>query len=154
MLSMYLVYYVAGVVSNLLIVIFVVLVSVAAIGAIVWAVYSTDRHCSPYSPKEHPRRYSLFQKGRKYCMGFTIAALIFIPLLLTMPSKEEAMVMMALKTGDDYFKKNPNSALSPQKVIGTFDSTAEELEKFMVKLPKILNKSIDLADKKLTKLEK
>ncbi len=154
MFNLYLLYYITGVVNDFMVVMTVLFTIVASVGCGMWIAFSTDRHDRSYKPEEHPRRYNLFQKGKKLFFGWGIPALIVFILCVTIPSKQEVLIMTALKTGDEYFEKNPKSALSPNKIIGTFDSTAEELEKFMTKLPKLLNKSIDVADKKLTNLEK
>lgn len=154
MLNLYLLYYITGVVNIFMLVLFFLFLVIACVGCGMWMGYSSDRHENPYNPKDHPRRYELCQKGKKLFFKWGIVAFIMLSLCIITPSKQEILTMTALKMGDDYFEKNPKSALSPSKIIGTFDATAEELEKFMVKLPKILNKSIDIADKKLTKLNK
>jgi hypothetical protein len=123
-------------------------------GGILYISFITDSQGNTYKHEAHPNRYKGAMRGLQLFKVFLVSSIVSMILYAVFPQKGEVLTMVALHAGDKYFEKNPNSALSPEKLIGTFDESAKELEKFVTTIPKILNKSLGIMDKSLSVADK
>jgi hypothetical protein len=142
MLNLYLIYFGYGMILNII----TYLIFISTIGAIVSPIVIAISYDSDIRHTENTlkiRKISI-----KTTKIFTIILLVFSLLRMMLPSRNESLIMLSLYAGDKYLADHPNSALHPKKIINMFDESAKELETFITRLPKVLNKGLDKLESK------
>lgn len=151
MLSLYLTYLIIGTIHSVLEVILGVLI-ILLIFSLAWKlviVVDIEK-----IPKPDSTSWESWLNSSKLFWKVVIPISVLVLLVTVIPKKEETVTIIALYQADKYLENNPNSSLHPKKIVSTLDNTAGELEKFMSMFPKVLTRTLEVADKGLGKLEK